>query len=697
MARPNPDPWNWGWEDSGISSNSGSVSNSSSGNKNQNNNNNNVCPDPVWGWSVDSTATHQEHNVPSTDVGYSSAQHGQNYTIAPMHVPVSSGSVATVMTPSTAALIAESFSSDSGNQTPLFLSGGSQNLTGNNPIAMNFVRNNNVIPPVVNSGNQHTALSTPSHFNRDVGYSHGSHGAKSDFEQGYMNNISQQVTYTAGVSEDRLRESHVVTQEVKSVGTIEQDAPHPSVDCVRRGEEFSDVPVRKSDTKTEKTIKDEFDSPANDIPELSRGSSIREQDMSKQSSSTGNDGLSSQWSTESLPSSEELSQTVEGNEVISPHSNVPHLSLVADSLLINQQNEQYHQSYVHGSYEFSSDDLNCRYVERTGEPQCLKDVPISESRNLYTQEYPSYGINAYASEQVTNETTIWNQSEGNSGYSQGDTYGQMSGGGNISTLSSSSPYVLSDFPATQQESMMNIAHISTETIKTLPIESVASALENLTVSNENLRSPDVENKEIVYPETEENSVTTSAFQGHSNLSHGSNVNIPPTQAALGPPPKTTGIAQKKNNNPYSLTQKHVQKYRASPPSGEGAAGVVDKRNYNHPHIPLVGPTESGVNVAQFGALPEIMSHTINTLMQPSYSLKAVETSGSIGRKKKTPLMAEDVVNLETVPDNKERPDFVDVLQTAPVMRLHAAAVGQVGFRADIRNSFQVSLCVSVSE
>jgi hypothetical protein len=84
-------------------------------------------------------------------------------------------------------------------------------------------------------------------------------------------------------------------------------------------------------------------------------------------------------------------------------------------------------------------------------------------------------------------------------------------------------------------------------------------------------------------------------------------------------------------------------------------------------------------------------------MQPSYSLKAVETSGSIGRKKKTPLMAEDVVNLETVPDNKERPDFVDVLQTAPVMRLHAAAVGQVGFRADIRNSFQVSLCVSVSE
>jgi hypothetical protein len=694
VARPNPDPWNWGWEESGISANSESLSNSTSSsnsNKNKNNNNNNVCPDPVWSWSVDSTATHQEP-VPSTNASYSSAQHGQNYTIAPTHASVSSGSVATVMTPSTAALIAESFSSGSADQTPLFSIGSSQNLTGNkNPLTLNFVRNNNISHPVVNIGNQYTAVSTPSHFNQDVNYSHGSYGAKSDFEQGYVNNISQQVTYTAGVNEETLRESQVVTQEVKNVGTIEQDAPHPSVDCVRRGEEFSDVPVCKSDTKTEKSIKEELDSPANDVPELGRGSSSREQDISKQSSSTGNDGLSSQWSTESLPSSEEVSQTVEGNEVISPHSNVPHLS-VTDTLLINQQNDQFHQSYVHGSYEFNNNDQNGRHVERTGEPQCLQDVPVSESRNLCTQEYPSYGSNVCASEQITNETTTWKQGAGNRGYSQGDIYGQVSGGGNISTLSSSNLYVHSDFPTAQPETMMNIAHISTETIKTpLPIENVVNALENLTVSNENLRSPDVENKEIVYPETEENSGAMSSLPGHSNLPHGSNVNINPTQAVLGLPPKTTGISQKKNSNPYSLTQKHVQKYRASPPSGEGAAGVVDKSNYNHSHIPSVGPTESGVNVAQFGALPEIMSHTINTLMQPTYSHKTLETSGSIGRRKKTPPpMAEDVVNLETVPDNKERPDFIDVLQTAPVMRLHAAAVGQVGFRADIRNSFQVS-------
>lgn len=291
VARPNPDPWNWGWEESGASANSESLSNSTSSssnnNKNKNNNNNNVCPDPVWSWSVDSTATHQEH-VPSTNAGYSSAQHGQNYTIAPTHVSVSSGSVATVMTPSTAALIAESFSSGSADQTPLFSIGSSQNLAGNkNPLTLNFVRNNNISHPVVNSGNKYTAVSTPSHFNQDVNNSHGSHGAKSDFEQGYVNNISQQVNYTAGVSEETLRESHVVTQEVKNVGTIEQDAPHPSLDCVRRGEEFSDVPICKSVTKTEKSIKKELDSPANDVPELSRGSSSREQDISKQSFSTG--------------------------------------------------------------------------------------------------------------------------------------------------------------------------------------------------------------------------------------------------------------------------------------------------------------------------------------------------------------------------------------------------------------------------
>lgn len=686
VARPNPDPWNWGWEESGVSANSASLSNSTSSSNpiNNNNNNNNVSPDPVWGWSVDSTATHQEHNVPSTNAGYSSAQHGQNYTIAPMHVSVNTGSVAAGMTPSTAALIAESFSSGSADQTPLFSSSGSQNLAGNkNPLTLNFVRNN-VIHPVVNSGNQYTAVSTPSHFNQDVNYSHGSHGAKGDFEEGYVNsiNISQQGTYTAGASEERLGESHIVTQEVKNVGTMEQDTPHPSADCVSRGEEFSDVSVCTSETKTEKGIKEGLDSPANDVPELSRGSSSREQDISKQSSSTGNDGLSTQWSTESLPSSEDLSQTVEGSEVISPHSNIPQLSLVTDTLLINQQSDQYHQSYEHSTYEFSNDDQNSRHVERTEEPQCLKDVPINESRNLCTQEYPSYGSNSYIPEQVTNETATWKQGTGNRGYSQDDIYGQMSSGGNISTSSSSSLYLHSDCHTAEPETMMNIAHISTETIKTtLPIESVASALENLTVSNENLRSPDVENKEIVYPETEENLGATSALPGHSNLSHGSNVTVNPTQAALGPPPKSTGIFQKKNNNPYSLTHKPVSKYRASPPSGEGAAGGVDKRNYNHPHTPLVGPTEPSVNVAQFGALPEIMSHTINTLMQPTYSLKTVETSGNIGRKKKTPPpMAEDVVNLETVPDNKERPDFVDVLQTAPVTRLHAAAVGQDALR-----------------
>jgi hypothetical protein len=606
-----------------------------------------------------------------------------------MHASLNTSAAATVMTPNTAALITESFSSVSADQTALFSSSDSQNIAGNkNPLTMNFVKNNNASHSVFNSGNPYTAASMP-HFNQDV-YSHGSHGAKSDFEQGCVNNIniSEQETYITGANEERIRESSVVMQKVKNVGTVEQDIPNPSVGCVSRGEEFSDVPICTSDTKTEEGIKEELDSPANDVPELSRGSSSREQDISKQSSGTGNDGLSSQWSTESLPSSEELSQTVEGNEVISPHSNVPQLSLGA---VITQQNEQYHQSYGRSSHEFSNDDQNGRRIERTEELQYLKNVPINDSINLCNQEYQSYSRNSYAPEQVTNETAVWQQGAGNRGYNQDDTYSQMSVGGNISTASSTL-YSRSDLHTARPETMMNVAHVPAETIKTtLPVESVATALENLTVSDENLRSPDVENKEIVYPEIEENLGASSAPPGHSNMSHGSNVNVNPTKLAVAPPPMSTGIAQKKNNNPYSLTKKHVNKYQASPPSGEGVASGIDKRTYNHPHIPSLGSAEPSVNVAQFGALPEIMSHTINTLMQPTYSLRTVENSGSVGRKKKTPPpMAEDVVNLETVPDNKERPDFVDVLQTAPVTRLHVAAVGQVSIRTDITNSFEVN-------
>jgi hypothetical protein len=232
--------------------------------------------------------------------------------------------------------------------------------------------------------------------------------------------------------------------------------------------------------------------------------------------------------------------------------------------------------------------------------------------------------------------------------------------------------------------MINVAHVSTETIKaTLSVESVANALDSLTVSNENLRSPDVENKEIIYPEIEENSGTVLPSPGYSNQSYGSNMNVTPPPAVSGPPPKSIGIAQGKNSNTYSLNQKHTNKYRTSPPSGEGATSGIDQRNHNHPHSPSVGPTEPGVNVSQFGALPEIMSHTVNNFMQPTYSHKAVETPGIlVSRKKKTPPppVTVDAVNLETVPDNKERPDFIEVPQTAPVMRPHTAPVGQVSLQ-----------------
>jgi hypothetical protein len=648
VARPNSDPWNWGWEDSGVSASSDRF-----------NNNNNAHPDAAWGWSVDNTASYQECDIPSTNASYSLGQHGQNYATAPTHPTVSSGPSATVMTPSTAAIIAESFSSVSSDQTTFFHSSASQHFGGNkSPFVLNFAKSDSKSHPV----NQYPTVSAASHFKQDS-YSDRSHGPKSDFDEGYVNNVNigEQETYGVGVSCERMVESHVVTQELKNVENVTQDAGG----CFRRVEEFAD-------------IKEELDSSADEVPELSRESSSREQGISKQSSSTGHDGLSSQWSAESLPSSEELSQTVEGNEVITNYSAMPQPAVVTGTLQVNQKNDQTNQTFRHGSYEFS----NGRHVERAEQVQCLKDVSnntsTDETRNLSNTGYKNYCTDPYAVEQATDEAATWKQDNVNRGYGVVDTscntYDQISVGGNI-LASSSRLYVRSDLHTKQPESIENVTHLSSETIKTtLSVEGVARALDNLTVSsNENLRPPDVENKDIAYPEAEENSGAALASTGLSNPFEGSNMIV--TTPAVSPgPPKRIGITQGVNNNPHSVNQKLADNYRASPPSVEGVVGGLDRRNYNYPCIPSGGPT------GQFGALPEIMSHTINNVMQPAYSHKIVETPGNfVSRKRNTPpsLMTEDSVNLETVPDNKERPDFIDVPQAGPVTRLHAVPVGQV--------------------
>ncbi|XP_023718368.1 uncharacterized protein LOC111870357 isoform X4 [Cryptotermes secundus] len=679
VARPYPDPWNWGWEESGISENSEPLSSSSS----NNNNNNNINPDPAWRWSVENTATYQEHNIPSTNAGYSSGQHGQNYTIAPVHATFNTGPNTAVMTPGTAAVIAESFGSGSADQTALFHSGSSQHLEGNrNPFTPNYVKNNTVNHPVITSDNQYATISTASNFDQGI-YNHGSHGAKSNFEQGHVSNVNiyQQETCRAGRGGEGMVDQTAVTKELKNVENIKQDTRQLSLDYVTGGGEFTNVPLSANDTETMKDTKEELDSPANDVPELSTESSSREQDTSKQSFSAGNDGLSSQWSTESLPSSEELSQTVEGNEIVSSHPTVPQSHLVTNTLQVNEQNDQY-QNYEPSTYEFNDVKQGDSQAERADQVQSLKGVTnntsVSESRNLYHQDYQNYCTDRYAVEQTTNETVSWNKDTGNRGCSQVDTnsnaYGHLSVGSN-SSASSSNLYVHGDLCTTQTESM---------TIKTaLSVESVSSALDSLTISNENFRSPDVENKEIIYPELEDNSGALLPSPGHSNQSFESNVNVTPPPAVPGHPPKSIGITQGRNSKPYSLNQKHTNKYQTIPPSGEGATGVIEHRSYSHLHLPSVGPIEPGVNISQFTAIPEIMSHTVNNLMQPTYSHKAVEAPGSlVSRKKKTPPppMTEDAVNLETVPDNKERPDFIDVPQTAPVTRPHTAPVGQDSLR-----------------
>jgi hypothetical protein len=677
VTRPNPDPWNWGWEESGISGNSEPLSNSCISNNNNNTNNN---PDPSWGWSIDSTATYQEHN-PSTKAGYSSV-HQQNYAIAPTHATSNTEPNTVVMNPSTAAIIAESFSSGSAHQTALFHSGSTQHLEeSKNPFTLNYVQNDIKSHPVTTSVNQCATASTGPYFNQGI-YSPVSHGAEINSEQSQLNNVSiyQQEIFGASRVRERILDPTAVTHDLKNT----EDVLQLSGDNVREGEEFTNVPAYTSDIKTMRDAKEELDLPADDIPELSRESSSREQDTSKQSFSAGNDGLSSQWSTESLPSSEELSQALEGNEMASSHPTVPQSHFVTETLQVNEQNDQY-QNFEHSTFEFSDGQQGSSHVKGGDEAQILKDVSnntsVSETGNICHEDYQNYCSDPYAVEQATNDIVTWKQKAGNGGYSQVDTnsnaYGHMSVGSD--TSASFSNLYMHDPCATEPESIMNASHLSTDTIKTASVENVTSTLGSLTISKENLRSPDVENKEIIYPEIEENSSLVLPSPGH-NQTFGSNVNLPPPPAVPGPPLKSNGITQEQSGNPYSFNQKNTNIYRISPHSGEGAASGTDQRNYIHPHLPSVGLTEPGESVSQFGALPEIMSHAVNNLMQPAHSHLAMETPGSlVSRKKKTspPPATEDAVNLETVPDNKERPDFVDVPQTAPVMRPHTAPVGQV--------------------
>jgi hypothetical protein len=693
VTKPNPDPWNWGWEESGITENSEPNSNSSSSsssniinNNNKNNSNNNL--DPSWGWSIDSTATYQEHNIPNTNAGYSSGC--QNYTIAPTHETFNTEQNTTVMSPSTAALIAESFSSGSADQTTLFHNAGTEHLEGNrNTFTLNYLQNDTKSHPIATSVNQYATVNTASDFNEGI-YSHRSLSAEINFEQGHVNNVHnyQQETCRASTDGERIMDSTAVTHDVKNTENVKEDTLQLSADYVRGDEGFMNVPAHTSDTKAMMDIKEELNSPTDDLPELSRESSTREQDTNKQIFSVGNDGLSSQWSTESLPSSEELSQTVEGNGMVSSHSSVPQSLFVVDTLQINEQNDQY-QNFEHGTYSFNDVQQGGIRIEGADEAQSLQYVSdktsVSESRNLCPEEYQNYYSDAYGVEQTTNEAVTWKQDTGNGGYRLVDTSsnacGHMSVGSNIST-SFSNLYVHGDVYTTEPESMTDVAHLSTDTIKTLSVESVASALDSLAISNENLRSRDVENKEIIYPEIEENSGVVLPSSSHNNQSAGSNVKLIPPPAVPGPPLNSTGITQRKNSNPYSLNQKHTNKYRISPHSGEGEASGSDQRNYSHQPISSVGPLEAGVNISQFGTLPEIMSHAVNNVMQPTYSHTAVETPGNlVSRKKNTPPppVTEDAVNMETVPDNKERPDFIDVPQTAPVMRPHTTPVGQVSF------------------
>ncbi|XP_069689503.1 protein transport protein Sec16A-like isoform X2 [Periplaneta americana] len=583
-----PNPDPWNW---GWEESGISANPEPLNNNTSSNNNNNACPDPAWGWSVDGSTVYQEHNVSSAN--YTTNQFQPTYSTEPNNI---------ASTANMSDIIAESFSTTSVEH------GHDQTLLGSdlNSTAQLF-------ESFKNNGNQ-------------------------SFSVSYVNTVEH-------CEKTSLENASVLSQENKD----SFQSNDSSESCIKVDDDFKSVPLEKTQGKTGRDGKEEEEavdtSGARAKSEVIRDKSIKDQDISKQSAS------SSLWSTESLPSSEELSQTVEG-KAQSSLADAPQQDLL--SVTHETEVNDYRQSYDHGSYELSSG-----FHNKHTEESHLKNT--SSNNNVFgNQNYQNYGQESYAAIQATNEILDGKQKK------ESTVYPENAHLSNSTTQNES--YEL------QTDSQSNKHSVPV----TSSIDGVVNVLQTLTVSA-HLKTPDVENKEIVCPETIAGSAETVS-QAQVSFSRVKDITPPPTLS--GTPSKNISHAQSKQNNTYSLKQ--VSKHNVSSPNGEGAAGGSDRRNLSYPPILPVVSSEPGMNMAQFGAMPELVSQTL----QSAYSSSTLETCGKFSRKKTPALPAEDVVNLETVPDNKERPDVIEVQQNVqldkqsatPVTRLQSTPFGQDGMR-----------------
>ncbi|PSN41425.1 hypothetical protein C0J52_22654 [Blattella germanica] len=152
---------------------------------------------------------------------------------------------------------------------------------------------------------------------------------------------------------------------------------------------------------------------------------------------------------------------------------------------------------------------------------------------------------------------------------------------------------------------------ATNTAMSQPPPSAEAGAEALVIENSNLKIGEVENEEIIYPQDK----------------------------ALGSKGKSLF---------------NVPKYKGPSPTLECASGITERKSFSQ-----VGITSSVVSDlgTQFKGLS----------LQSDYVSNNVESLDNIQRISST-HRTEDGVNMETVPDNEERPDVVDLHQPSPVER-----------------------------
>ncbi|XP_066993642.2 protein transport protein Sec16A isoform X2 [Anabrus simplex] len=617
------DPWNWGWEESG---------NSESGN-------NNAQQDPTWDWSVDGSNGYQQQPAasntavnynpevhrpqvwPSPALAYGNESQQHHYNNVPQNVLDDSFTSSTVA------------NQNSYNQQPVVFQ--TVNKTGQNFCSFGSSDSQGLHPTNNSSVTEHKHTPVPvssENSNRIVNHSQ---NYSSGFFSGFPVGSNDVGFHQSQGAEYRLQGSEAYRQEDNKPETLSTDVKHEvpaddknsSLSSVTGSAECPHPPHFQEASKNiellnTSNVKQEIkgslsssDSRTNTI-EYSEDGSCASEDTKFGASASRETLPSSQWSTECVPSvgSEEPPHSLDG--------------MCTNSLKKeNLQENSYPQSYQYNCNKDQVPDISGRVHEISGnaweQKSYTPDLPnqsLSEGKSVKQEVLSSSASpdnhNSYIQ---TSENSVLPSSVPIAKHSENKSLTSENLGASVG--------------ASSQQSMDNVAN----NLKSLSLGD--------TVNN---NATDVENVEIAPPEN-------NPPLGHH----------PRSDSAIPPPPTTTSVATGGGSNPYAarnatLNHKYANKHRILPsnPSSES----VERMNYT-------------MNLAQ--TEPEHGKKMSPHFMTPNEIGPPVYTSGNFSARNKTSVLptTEEAVNLETVPDNKERPDFIDSQHSSQLDRKSVSPLG----------------------